>query len=65
MRKYHGNPHMNSIRIVMEKGNDKKILYLFRDGKVRDMTNGFGELYKYSEIYPKLINEGYKQTKLN
>jgi hypothetical protein len=62
MARLHGNPHMNSIRIVMENGKDKKILYLFRDGKARDMTNGFGELYKFDDIYKKLISEGYKQT---
>jgi hypothetical protein len=60
MRKRHGNPHMNSIRVVMEKGNDRKVLYLFYDGKARDMTNGFGELYNFDEIYRKLKAEGYK-----
>lgn len=59
----HGNPHMNSIRIVMEKENDRKILYLFSDGKARDMSNGFGELYNFSEIYYKLKTEGYKDVR--
>jgi hypothetical protein len=58
-----GNPHMNSIRVVMEKENDRKILYLFSNGKARDMSNGFGELYNFSEIYHKLKAEGYKDVR--
>ena len=56
--------HSNSVQIIMEKGNDRKILYFFHhNGKVRDMTNGFGKLYNYGEIYRKLINEGYKEVR--
>lgn len=60
MKKYHGNPHLNSIRVVMEKDGDRKVLYLFRDGRARDMSHGFGELYNFNEIYRKLKAEGYK-----
>ncbi len=59
----HGNPHMNSIRIVMEKEDDRKILYLFSNGKARDMSHGFGELYNFSGIYHKLKAEGYKDVR--
>ena len=59
----HGNPHMNSIRVVMEKENDRKVLYLFPDGKARDMSHGFGELYNFGEIYNKLKADGYKDIK--
>lgn len=58
----HGNPHMNSIRIVMEKDNDRKVLYLFSNGKARDMSNGFGELYNFGEIYKELKEAGYKNV---
>ena len=61
--KLRGNPHMNSIRIVMEKDGDRKTLYLFRDGRARDMSHGFGELYNFNEIYHKLKAEGYKDVK--
>lgn len=54
--------HLNAIRIIMAKDNDRKTLYLFPDGKVRDMTNGFGELYTFNELNQKLIKEGYKQV---
>ena len=61
MAKLRGNPHMNSIRIVMEKEDDKKVFYLFPNGMARDMTNGFGELVKYNEISRKLKAEGYTE----
>ena len=55
--------HLNSIRIVMAKEDDKKIFYLFpKKGVARDMTHGFGELVKFSETYRELLAEGYKQV---
>ena len=61
MRRTYGNPHMNSIRIALTKGNDRKIFYLFRDGMARDMTSGFGELIKDREVSRKLKAEGYTE----
>jgi hypothetical protein len=61
MARLRGNPHMNGIRIVMEKDNDKKVFYLFPNGMARDMTSGFGELVKYSEVSHKLKAEGYRE----
>lgn len=61
MARLHGNPHMNGIRIVLTKDNDRKIFWLFPNGMARDMTNGFGELIKYSEVSHKLKAEGYTE----
>ena len=61
MKRHCGNPHMNSIRIALTKDNDRKIFYLFPDGMARDMTSGFGELAKYSEVSRKLKAEGYTE----
>lgn len=61
MAKKFGNPHLNSIRIVLQKEDDKKVFYLFPNGMARDMTKGFGELVKFNEVSRKLKAEGYTE----
>lgn len=53
--------HLNSTRITLTKGDDKKIFYLFSNGMARDMTNGFGELIKFSEVSRNLKADGYTE----
>lgn len=53
----------NGWYITLIKGNEKKRFFLFIDGDVRDMTNGFGKLYTdkdFNNIYNDLIRQGYK-----
>lgn len=52
---------LNCIPITLSKGTDKKKFYLFPNGLARDVTNGFGELVSYKEIYSKLIADGYTE----